>query len=142
MEQKRLVYLDSYIFLEFFLKGKGYYKAKEILRKVNEGNLIGITNTITLFEIRFRLAKCSEEVDLEKIMILLRYYPNTVIKDIDKDTAEVAAKIRLKYYNKAKLPLSLADSIHLATSFLSECTEFYTGDEDFKNIEEIKTIII
>ena len=38
--------------------------------------------------------------------------------------------------------ISYADTIHLATATLTNCTTLYSGDPDFAGIEEIHTMII
>lgn len=58
------------------------------------------------------------------------------------EIAKLSADLRLKYYKRLNKELSYADSINLATAILSKCNVLYSGDPDFANIEELKTIIV
>ena len=93
-------------------------------------------------EIRYRGVKKFGLKKTKEILRKIKSSKKVIIVDVTKEIAELGADLRVKYYDKRKKPVSYADMINLATALISKCKTFYSGNPDFKGIEEIKTVIV
>lgn len=135
-----MIFLDSWIFIEFFAEGGKKKEVESILSEVKKGSK-AIISTLVLTEVKYRIGKkFSPEIGSE-VVYFIENFPNIKIVPIVSGIAKLAADLRLKYYSK-KRKLSFIDTINLATALVSKCEEFYSGDPDFEDIEEIKIKII
>ena len=132
-----MIFLDSWIWLEFFQDGKKKERCKELL--TSKENII--IDPLVLMEIKYRTAKLFGIKKSEDILLAIESFETLKSVPLFSKTAKFAADLRLKYYNP-KRQLSYADCIHLATAINSGCKRFYSGDPDFKDIKEIDTVII
>lgn len=133
-----MIYLDSWIFLEYLTLGIKYEKCKKlILNKQTK-----IISPIVLMEVKYKATKKRGRKNTREFLHKIITDPLAVIVNVDKKVAEKAANLRLKYYKKGERELSYSDCIHLATAILSKCKKFYSGDTDFKGIKEIAVGII
>lgn len=133
-----MIYLDSWIFLEYFTSGLKYEKSRKlILSKKTK-----VISPIVLMEVKYRATKKRGRKNTAEFLHKIITNPSIVVINVDRKIAEKAATLRLKYYKKNVQEFSYSDTIHLATAILSKCSRFYSGDPDFKNIKEIKTIVI
>jgi DNA polymerase elongation subunit (family B) len=57
---------------------------------------------------------------------------------VTKEAGVYAADLRHKYYERSTNQISYADTIHIATAAITNCDIIYTGDPDFKEIEEVE----
>lgn len=73
---------------------------------------------------------------MNKYKVLLATFPNLIIKEVDKDIATLAAKLRAKY--KIKTP----DAIFIATGIAEKAQIFITNDTRLKIVNEISIIIL
>ena len=131
-----MIFLDSWVWLEYLGKSEKSDKCKELILGQEEK----VISTIVIVELRYHGIKKFGLENTENIISLIEE-SNFLIVPISIDIAKIAADLRLKYYSSAK-PLSFADTLNLATSILTGCKKFYSGDSDFKDIEEIETVII
>jgi predicted nucleic acid-binding protein len=97
---------------------------------------------MVLTELKYIIAKRYGIRKSDEVIHQILTLPNIKILPVSMDVALLAASLRIKYYHKEKRPLSYGDVINLATALIANCKVFYSGDPDFKGIEEIKTIII
>ena|SRR3989344_503570 len=110
--------LDSSAWLEFAINGA----YKEII----ESDVVLFVSVLSIFEIKKRLiTKKYEETDIMKILDFIK--SRSIIVDINKEIAERAVEISIKYN------LAAIDSI-IYTSALSNDAEFITLDNDFRNL--------
>lgn len=135
------IFLDSYIFLEVFLNGSKQVRAEHILSKIKNGEFHCIISAFALLEIKYHILRKLGHENAERAAYILRTYPNIGIVDMDEPIAELAANIRFKYYDKNKRPMSFGDAVHIATAIHTECDMLISGEEDFRNLDEIKTEI-
>ncbi|MBI2668753.1 PIN domain-containing protein [Candidatus Woesearchaeota archaeon] len=135
-----MIFLDSWIWIEFFAEGKKFERCKEILESVQSGREKAMINALNITEIKYRLGKINEELAHEQVHII-ETFPNLVIVPVVLPVASLAADLRKKYFSKERR-VSYADMIHLATAILANCTVLYSGDPDFEGIEEMKTTVI
>jgi len=133
-----MIGLDSWIFLEFFSMTDKWLKCKKILESKEKK----VISPIVLMEIKFKGTKKFGEKKTSEILRKIKESKSIVIFNLNKTIAELAADLRLKYYDKKAKPVSYADMINLATSIMTKCKIFYSGDPDFEGIKEIKTVII
>lgn len=133
-----MIYLDSWIFLEYLTSGIKYEKCKKLIL----GKRMKAISPVVLMEVKYKATKKRGRKNTREFLYKIITDPLTVIVNVDRKTAEKAANLRLKYYKKGKRELSYSDCIHLATAILSKCKKFYSGDSDFKGIKEIPVEII
>lgn len=138
MEQSRVIGLDSWIFLEYFVEGLKFKSCKQLVLSKDTK----VMSAAALMEIRYRGTKIAGRTKARRFLHDIKIDPSVTIVDVDSKIAERAAGLRLKYYNKDERELSYADCIHIATAINSKCDKFYSGDPDFKGIKEISVEII
>jgi predicted nucleic acid-binding protein len=136
-----MIFIDSWIWIELFSEGEKHKKAREILKTVSDGEA-GVISAICIAEIRYRLSKKLGSSHANEVTYLMENYPNLKIMPVTTDVAKLAADLRVKYYKKPDKMVSYADMINLATALLAKCDVLYSGDPDFKGIDEIKIGII
>jgi len=133
-----MIFLDSWIFLEFFSQSKKWVECDKII-KSSEKKAI---SSIVLMEIKYQGIKKFGAKKTKEILNEIKSSENIAIIDVTKEIAESAADLRLKYYDREDKPVSYADAINLATAIMTKCERFYSGDPDFRDMEEIKTVIV
>jgi len=133
-----MIALDSWIFLEYFTLGTKFDKCKKLLLSKSKK----VISVITLMEIRYKGTKIAGSKRTKEFIRDILSSPSIIIVDVNKKIAETSADLRLKYYRKETKEVSYADMINLGTAILTGCNKFYSGDPDFENIEEIKTILV
>ncbi|MEX2720669.1 MAG: type II toxin-antitoxin system VapC family toxin [Candidatus Wukongarchaeota archaeon] len=134
-----MIYLDSWILIEYFSENEHWRKVEDILKRVLEEG--AVISTIVLTEVSYRIQQKFGKKKSEEVLRTIEAIENLKILPVTKEVAIIATNLRIKYYSKQK-PVSYGDMIHLATAILSRCKILYSGDPDFKNIEEIKTEIV
>ena len=134
------IYLDSWVWIEYFTTGQKSDKAEKIIESLEVKQ--GIISTIVILEVQYRLAtKLGADV-AEEIIRAVQSFESLSILPVTKQVVKSAVEIRLKYYHRKTRPLSYGDAIHIATAILARCDRIYSGDSDFENISEIHTEII
>jgi predicted nucleic acid-binding protein len=136
-----MIFIDSWILIEFFSEGMKFERAKNIIKKIEAGEK-AVISTMVLTELKYRIAKKYNIRKSEEVIHEIQTFPNIKILPVSVDVAILAANLRVKYYDKDKRPLSFADVINLATAIITKCKVFYSGDPDFTDIKEIKTVIV
>ncbi len=132
-----MIGLDSWVFLEYLTEGIKYEKCKKLIH----GKQRKVISTIALMEVKYKATKKRGRKNTREFLHKIITDPSVVIINVDTKIAERSANLRLKYYKKGR-ELSYSDCIHLATSILSKCKKFYSGDPDFKGIKEIPIEIV
>lgn len=136
-----MIAIDSWILIEFFFRGPKHERADRLLEGIQHGEA-AVMSPLAIAETKYRIAK---KLGMEKARHVIHEivsFPNIKILPVSIETAILAADLRYKYYHGKTRPLSLADCIHLATALMSKCDVLYSGDPDFKGIEEIKTVVV
>lgn len=133
-----MIGLDSWVFLEYYSLGSKREKCEKLIF----GKGKKIVSTIVLMETIYKATKKLGKIKTKEIVRNIIGSTSITLVGVDRDIAERAANLRLKYYEKDKRELSYADCIHLATAILSKCKKFYSGDADFKGVKEIPIKII
>ena len=135
-----MFFLDTWVLVDFFCKGDKYESSREIINKIR--NEKAVIDALVITELKYALSKKAGPEKANKTIYLLQAMSNLKIVPVVLPTAKLAADLRLKYYDKQKRAVALADMVHLATAILTDCKKFYTGDKDFEGIGEIETSII
>ena len=131
-------YVDSNVFLYPTLystdiepKAK---KAKEILRKIESGDLQAATSTLTWDEVVWVTIKYLGRTDGVAQGQKLLGFPNLEFINVDEAIIAQAQALMGKY------KLSPRDSIHIASALSKKTKTILSDDEDFDQIKEIKRI--
>ena len=133
-----MIFLDSWIWLELYSESEKWKKCEEIILLKDKKCI----SAMVLLEIKY---KGTKKFGLEKTNKMINHIEedkDIKIIPLTKEIAKLAASLKLKYYDRIKKDLSYGDVINLATAILTNCKILYSGDSDFSNIEEIKTIIV
>lgn len=134
-----MIFLDSWVWIDFFIEQRSK-QSQKILEHVREGQ-IAVISSFTLAEIKFHVAKRINSEAAKEFIHIIENFPNLHILPVTNEVAKMSADLRLKYYSK-KTPISFGDAVRLATAVLKKCSTLYSGDKDFKNVQEIKCVMI
>jgi predicted nucleic acid-binding protein len=128
-------YVDSNVFLYPTLyvadvepKAK---KAKEILQKIESGQLIAATSTLTWDEVVWVSTKHLGRVDGLAQGQKLLGFPNLEFINVDERIIALAQTLMGKY------SLGPRDAIHIASALSKKIKTILSDDEDFDQIKEI-----
>jgi predicted nucleic acid-binding protein len=92
--------------------------------------------------VKYRLSKKIGAEKTGDVVSLIEQIPQLFIVSINSEVAKYAADLRLKYYQPKVREMSYSDALNLATAIKTGCKTLYSGDPDFQNIKEIRTVII
>ena len=135
-------FVDASIFVHAFIKPKRKLKpheikikesAKAIVKKINEGEKVGLT-VIQLAEIANILENYMPLEDALQVEEFLLYAPNVKIYGVTKKNCIKALKIA-----KNKI-VGLNDAIAYIVMLENKVKEIYSFDKDFDKLEGIKRI--
>ncbi len=132
-----MIGLDAWIFLKYYSSGSKRDKCSKLISNEEKK----IISTVVLMEVLYKSTKKLGKIKTKEIIRDIVSSSSIVLVNVDRDIAEKAANLRLKYYKKGR-ELSYSDCIHLATAILSKCKKFYSGDPDFKGINEMPIEIV
>jgi len=132
-------YLDSWIWLEFFVDGDKADKAEEVFESSRED--LSVISAMVLMEVGYRV-KNFEAERAERLVDSVRSFERQETVPITESIALRAADLRRKYYSRTSNEFSYADAVHLSTALSTGCEVFYTGDSDFREVDEIEVEIV
>ena len=135
-----MFFLDTWVLVDYFSKGDKYKKSENVINKIKKEK--AVIDTLVITELKYILSKKIGNEQTNKIIYYLQSISNLQIVPVVLPIAKLAADLRLKYYDKKKRAVAFADMIHLATAILTDCSTLYSGDPDFRDIEEIETSIL
>jgi predicted nucleic acid-binding protein len=128
-------YVDSNVFLYSALypadtqpKAK---KAKEILQKIESGELLAATSTLTWDEVVWVATKLLGRTDGIAQGRKLLGFPNLEFINVDEGVIAQAQTLMDKY------KLSPRDSIHASSALNRKIKQIISDDEDFDQVKEI-----
>src|SRR3989344_7294073 len=129
-----LLYLDSNVFIFAALSSDiKAVKSKELIKKIILGELIGVTSSLSIDEIVWKIWKETKNrtVAIEEGLRVLQFN-NLGIIGID-------GKIMKASLNFMKMYKSLKprDAIHIAAAISAGASVIVSDDSDFDNIKEI-----
>ncbi len=135
-----MIFIDSWVWIEFFSEGEKSKKAEKIIEKLEEKE--GVISSTVLMEVKYRIKKKFGRELSDRTIHAIEAFDNLTILPVNAKVAKYAADLRDKYYERNTREQSYADAIHLATAVLSDCETLYSGDPDFEDIDEINTEIL
>lgn len=109
---------------------------RAILQRVDRGELIGYTSTITLTEVLTQPLRTGNTALQIRYRTLLRSSTNFNTVEIDSLIAEAAADIRARY------DLRTPDAVQIATGVVMGCDAFITNDRTHKRVSELKVLVL
>lgn len=134
-----MIYLDSWVWLEFGLHGSHEASAHEVIDRARERG--GAFSTIGLTEVEYVLERELNREAADYLSSAIEDMDGIHVVPVTVEVARRAAGIRTKYYQRRSRELSYADAIHVATAALLGCDEVHTGDADFDGIDEIDPVL-
>ena len=135
-----MIYLDSWVWIEFFSRGESRDKAEEVI--VGLDGTGAVISTAVLLEVGYIFRRKYGEEKANGVITIIEALENLHIVPVSSEVAIYAADLRDKYNRKGGRHFSYGDAIHLATAVLTGCGVLYSGDPDFQGIEELDTEII
>ncbi len=117
-------YLDTNIFLNVIYDEHGFAQGSEhLLRRIQEGKLVGTTSSVTLTEIALDLAKMGNRDKVDQALGLIERMPNLTICPLGSWTAKLAVKLVLDS------GITIHDAYHGATAIEHKAEVFVTRDK-------------
>ncbi|MBI5641236.1 MAG: type II toxin-antitoxin system VapC family toxin [Nitrospirae bacterium] len=137
LRRRRVVYLDTSIFIYFVEQHPRYHKlCSSIFEDIEASRIKAVTSTLTLLEILVQPYKLKKEELVLKFYSLLVTYPHLSWIDMNLAVADRAAGLRAKY------GLKTPDAIQIASALSHGAGAFICNDRAFKKIKEIECLII
>lgn len=135
-----MIFVDSWVWLEYFLETESSNPAVEVVKSLETEK--GVITSTVLMEVRYRFRQEFGRSKADRLTNAIRAFDNLIILPVTEDLAVRAADLRSKYYEREEREISYADAIHLAAAELSGCEILYTGDKDFRDVEEVEVKIL
>ena len=140
---RAVIFLDSWIWLEYVFDGEKADDAEAAIERANTPDEGGLLAPKVLTEVSYRVCVIDNEKTAAKTVNAIRDYENIRTVPVGAEIGVSAAELRAKYYRSGEQELSYADAIHLATAVAADdCDALYSGDPDFRGIEEIDTVVL
>ena len=128
-------YIDANLFIYATIDNEPIGKrAKNILRKIKEGEYMAYTSTLTVDKFLWRVQKEIGKELAEQTVSIFFDLPNLELINVDKQIITSAVEI---YKNEKLNP---GDSIHLAAMKAKNIKAIISTDPDFDKIQNIKRI--
>lgn len=138
-----MIFLDSWIWLEFLFNGEKADEAEAVIEQANTAEEGGLIAPTVIAEVSYRIHTVEDESTATDAISAIRDYEHITSMPLVDDIAAYAAELRFKYYARGECELSYADAIHLAVAAVhDDCQTLYSGDPDFVDLDEIETVIL
>lgn len=138
-----MIFLDSWIWLEYIFSGEKDDKAEALIKRANDPQERGLIAPTVLVEVSYRVRVVKDEETADDAVRAITDFEHIESAPLIDEIAVYAAELRYKYYEPGDRELSYADVIHLATAVVhDDCTVLYSGDPDFADLDEIQTNIL
>lgn len=131
-----MAYIDSNIFVYPVIYSveaqEKARRAKEVLLKIERGELSAYTSTLTWDEVVWVVSRVLGRDDGINQGRKLLGFPNLEFIDVDKRILSIAQMLLDKYKLRPR------DSIHLASAISKRIKRIVSDDEDFDTVREIE----
>lgn len=134
-----MIYLDSWVWLEYGLDGDQRVTARNLIDDARENG--GAVSTIALTEVDYILAREVDRKTADLVTSAMEDFETIHVVPVSSEVALRASRLRSKYYQRRENELSYADAVHVATAALLDCDELHTGDSDFERVDEVATVV-
>ena len=129
--------IDTMVFIYYLEDHPTYARlTRPLFEALESGKIAGVTSVITLMEILVHPKRSGKVAAARDYQDLLLTYPNLIIAEIDKETADIASDLRAKYGIRPPDALQLAAVLQAGTS------GFITNDTQLKQVEEGIEIVL
>lgn len=105
-----------------------------LFKAIDEGRIQGVVTPITIAEVVTGPLRSGNEGLAERYRSALTLGAGWSVRDIDTDTAVLAARLRLRH--KLKLP----DALQLAATIRGGCYALVSHDRDFAGVADIPVL--
>lgn len=138
-----MIFLDSWVWLEFVFEGEKAADAEAVIEKANSPDEGGLITPTVLAEVAYRVRRVEDGKTAREVVAAIQDYEHIESIPVVDEIGTYAAELRAEYYQPGERELSYADTIHLAVASLhEECHTLYSGDSDFENLGEIETVVL
>lgn len=135
-----MIFLDSWIWCEYVFEGDSFDAANDAIdRAADKGGLVAST---VLAEVSYIVGR-EKDLDMaNRAVEAIRRFDGIDSVPVTDEVALRGAELRSKYYERGNCEMSYADAIHLAVASITDCDALYTGDSDFRGVEEVDTVVL
>lgn len=138
-----MIFLDSWVWLEFVFSGDKAGEAESVIERANTPKEGGLIAPAIIAEVAYRTRVVKDNNTAERAVRAIREFQRIESMPVIDEIAAYAAELRFKYYEPGERELSYADAIHLATAAVhDDCDTLYSGDPDVADLDEIETVIL
>ena len=134
-----MLYLDSWVWLEYGFEGDLWEVAEELIETAVERS--AVFSTIGLAEVDYVLQRDVDRETADFVTSAIEDLDGVHVVPVTSEIALYGSQLRSKYYSRRERELSYADAIHIATAVLTDCDVIHTGDADFDDLDEIETVV-
>jgi predicted nucleic acid-binding protein len=121
--------LDTVTIIYFLEHHPKYYQiAKDIFKKIEDGNISANMSTLVFAELLVPAFKYGEDKRAKKVMHILSNFPNLEIIPLTAEISIAAAQLRASH------SLRTPDAIHAATAMESKTRGIITNDKEFQKL--------
>jgi len=140
VEHVRVIFVDSWVWIEFFAEDDRWRDAEAVLERIPEDGAV-LAPTV-LMEVWYRIQEKTDIERADRVVETIQRFEGLEIVPVTTEAALTAARLREKYYQRGERELSYADAIDLAIAVMTGCETLYSGDPDFEGLDEIETEIV
>lgn len=127
--------IDANIILEVELEQEHAPKCKQLLMKIEKGELMAVLGDFTIDSIILGMERYKKDgMTIRRFLLSLLQYHGLIIYK-----TSIVDKI-IATNHMATYALDFDDSLTLQTAFANNCTALVTLDPDFKDIKKIKIL--
>lgn len=138
-----MIFLDSWVWLEFVFDDEKADEAESVIERANTAETGGLIAPTIVAEVSYRIRIVEDHGTADEAVRAIRDFQYIESMPLIDEIAAYAAELRFKYYDSGERELSYADAIHLATAVVhDDCHALYTGDPDFADLDELKTVVL
>jgi predicted nucleic acid-binding protein len=130
--------LDTAVFIYHFEENPAYIPLTQaLLALIENGDVKGVTSTITLLEILVKPLALGRQEVARKYEALLVNFPNLAVVDLDRDVIRQAARLRAEYHIRPPDALQAGACLHYGAQ------AFITNDERLKRLgDELEVVML
>jgi len=138
LEQIKTIFIDTAPIIYYIEANPLFgHLAKEVMDKVQSGELIAFTSAITLTEVLPKPIQIGKDALADKFVEFLKNGKNLNLMEISVNTGEKAGRLRGKYP-----ALKTMDAVQISAALNAGVDAFLTKDKKLKQIKEIKVIVL
>lgn len=138
-----MIFLDSWVWLEYLFDGEAAEAAESGIREANDPDVGGLIAPTVVAEVSYRVAVVEDAATAAEAVAAIRSFDHVDCVPLVDEIGAYAADLRYRYYQRGTCELSYADAFHLAVATLHEsCDTLLTGDPDFESVDEVETVVL